>query len=107
MELIDTSHEHPMTAHEVAEAVKTLVNTGKLRRAEDAPDLYEVNLGRKAGLTLNDNIWEKLSALSLEAPASNIDVWDGLKKLLMEQSKTKETKPGGNLWDMLAKRIPE
>ena len=107
MELTDASHAHPMTEREVAEAVKALVDTGKLWRAEDAPNLYEVNLRRKTGLTLNDNIWEKLSALSLEAPASNIDVWDGLKKLLMEQSKTQAAKPGVNLWDMLAKRIPE
>jgi hypothetical protein len=106
-ELMDTSHEHPMTEREVTDAVKILVDTGKLQRAEDAPDHYEVNLRRKAGLTLNDNIWEKLGALSLEAPAVNIDVWDGLKKLLEEQSKTQISKPGGNLWDMLAKRIPE
>lgn len=30
-----------------------------------------------------------------------------IQKLLEEQSKTQVAKPGGNLWDMLAKRIPE
>jgi RsiW-degrading membrane proteinase PrsW (M82 family) len=106
-ELTDTSHDHPMTEREVTEAVTALVDTGKLRRAQDAPDLYEVNLRRKIGLTLSDNIWERLSALSFEAPTGSMDVWDGLKKLLEEQSKTQTTKPGGNLWDILAKRIPE
>jgi len=106
-ELTSDSHDHPMTEHEVADAIKVLVSAGKLRRAEDSPNLYEVNLRRKIGLTLNDNIWERLSALSLDAPTGNIDVWNELKNLLVEQSKTQKPKPEGNLWDMLAKRIPE
>jgi hypothetical protein len=36
-----------------------------------------------------------------------MDVWDGLKNLLMEQSKTQAAGSGRDLWIMLAQRILE
>ena len=93
--------------NEIADAVKELVNIGKLSRVESAPDHYEVKYKRKTGLTLNDNIWQRLSALSFDQSSSGADVWDGLKTLLSEQSKTDKTDKGQNLWANLAKRIPE
>ncbi|MCJ7432451.1 MAG: PrsW family intramembrane metalloprotease, partial [Anaerolineales bacterium] len=107
-ELSRPSRDVPLTEREIVEGVEDLVKTGKIKRVEDSTDLYEVNFGRKARLTLNDNIWERLGALSLDAPASDVkNVWDDLKSLLMEQSKTQTMAQGTNLWITLAQRIHE
>ena len=106
-ELARPTREHPLTEGEFTEAFQDLVRTRKISHVEDMPDLYEANIRRKAGLTLSDNIWERLSVLSLESPATDINVWNDLKSLLMEQSKTQSIVQGVNLWDTLAQRIPE
>lgn len=106
-ELTRASHDRPLTKDEVTEAITMLLKTGKITRVENATDLYEVNLRRKAGLTLSDNIWERLSTQSLDVPTSDINVWSDLKNLLVEQSKMQTTGQGKNLWATLARRIPE
>jgi RsiW-degrading membrane proteinase PrsW (M82 family) len=105
IELMRPSREHPLTEDEFVKSFDDLLRSRKLLRVENT-ELYEANIKRKAGLTLSDNLWDRLSALSHETSASNVNIWNDLKDLLVEQSKT-QTKPGVNLWSTLAKRIPE
>jgi RsiW-degrading membrane proteinase PrsW (M82 family) len=105
-ELTRASRERPLTEGEFAEAFNDLTRKRNLLPVKDMPDFYEANIRRKAGLTLSDNIWDRLSAHSFEANSSDANVWGDLKNLLMEQSK-RQTKPGINLWVTLAQRIPE
>jgi RsiW-degrading membrane proteinase PrsW (M82 family) len=104
-ELVQASYGNTITEEELSNALEELVKAGKVARVED--DVYEVSFRRRARLTLQENIWDRLSLLSSEPSSSDTNVWNDLKTLLEEQSKTEKKPQGANLWTTLAQRIPE
>jgi RsiW-degrading membrane proteinase PrsW (M82 family) len=93
---------------EVDVALEALVGEGMLVGIGEAPVSYEVNLGRKRGARLGDNIWAALGQWDAAPSDSAINAWAILGARLQEQaaSQAGDSADKKMLWDTLAQRMP-
>lgn len=99
--------ERRLTPEQIDTALESLSKEGWLFSTGQSPVLYKVNLRRKAGLTLTQDIWAALDERTLDSDAGEFNLWDELRDRLDEQVATRPATEGMNLWTVLAQRIPE
>jgi RsiW-degrading membrane proteinase PrsW (M82 family) len=94
-----------LTSDQVDTALDNLIKKGLLVRIEEVPVRYRVELRRKAGLTLTEDIWAMLDDYLLTPSTGEADVWDVLRSRLDEQARAASSPSSENLWSVMAQRL--
>ncbi|MEW5872665.1 MAG: PrsW family glutamic-type intramembrane protease [Chloroflexota bacterium] len=101
------------TQAETSQVLAGLIRSGWLSRRLGQPETYQVNLKRKEGARLSNDIWGRLETLSLGQAGQRTDgeeregLWKSLKEQLEEQVAAQPTPQAKGWWSGLAERIPE